>query len=143
MPNIFESNYSAEYPPAQVCGGSAKLHVGYTRAEQHTARDGDQGNEPLRERSRDQLRLAAWGQACEKAVEEVVDEYIVATIVLIQCEHEMAPIEHRLNIICFMTEPGRKLFAYDSVCRDPVAWGAIKRHKRNHFAGAKVTMTLS
>ena len=41
-----------------------------------------------------------------------------------------------------MTEPGRNMFAYDSVCRDPVEWGAIKRHKRSHFAGAKVTMTL-
>ena len=27
--------------------------------------------------------------------------------------------------------------------REPVDWGAIKRHKRSHFAGAKVTMTLS
>ena len=41
-----------------------------------------------------------------------------------------------------MTEPGRKLFAYDSECRDPVDWGAIKRHKRSHFARAEVTMNL-
>jgi hypothetical protein len=33
-----------------------------------------------------QLSLAAWGQACEKAVE--VDEYMSATIVLIQREYE-------------------------------------------------------
>ena len=42
-----------------------------------------------------------------------------------------------------MTEPSRKLFAYGSSCRDPVAGGAIKQHKRSYFCGAKVTMTLS
>ena len=73
------------------------------------------------------------GQACEKAVEEVVDEYLVATIVLIQRENETVPTEQRLRIVPVMTEPGRKLLAYDSVRRDPVDWGAIKRHKRNHF----------
>ena len=35
------------------------------------------------------------------------------------------------------------MFAYDSMCREPVDWAAIKRHKRSHFAGAKVTMTLT
>ena len=31
-----------------------------------------------------QLCLAAWGQACEKAPEEAVDEYTSATMVLAQ-----------------------------------------------------------
>ena len=48
---------------------------------------------------------------------------------LIQCEYETAPIEQRLQSIPCMSEPGRKLFAYDSVCRGPGDWGAIKRHK--------------
>ena len=42
-----------------------------------------------------------------------------------------------------MNEPGRKLFIYDSMCRDPVDWAAIKRHKRNHCLGAKVTMKVT
>ena len=39
-----------------------------------------------------QLHLAAWGQVCEEAVEEVVDEHMSSTMVLIQCEYETAPI---------------------------------------------------
>ena len=46
-----------------------------------------------------QLCLAAWWQACEKAVEEAVDEYMSATIVLAQCKHETAPIQQRLRRI--------------------------------------------
>eukprot|EP00974_Lingulodinium_polyedra_P006923 656885-Lingulodinium_polyedra.AAC.1 len=42
-----------------------------------------------------------------------------------------------------MIEPGRKLFVYDSLCRGPVDWAAIKRHRRSVWAGAKVTMHLS
>ena len=42
-----------------------------------------------------------------------------------------------------MREPGRKLFVYDSLCRDPVDWSAIKRRKRSFFAGTKVTMQMS
>ena len=48
-----------------------------------------------------QLRLAAWGQACAKAVAEVVVEYMYATIVLTRCEYETAPTEHRLRTIPF------------------------------------------
>ena len=49
-----------------------------------------------------------------------MDEYMLAAIELVQCEYETAPIEQWLRIIPFMTEPGRKLFAYDGVWRDPV-----------------------
>ena len=56
----------------------------------------------------------------------------------------MAPIEQRLKSIpFFMNEPGRKLFAYDRMCRDPVDWGVIRRYQRSHFAGSPVTMILS
>ena len=72
-----------------------------------------------------------------------MSEFLRPLLLLIQCECETAPIEQRLKRIPFMSEPGRKLFAYDSMCREPVDWGAIKRHKRSHFAGAKVTMNLS
>ena len=89
-----------------------------------------------------QMGLAEWGKRCETAVNDSVEDYINSTIVLIQCEYETAVIEGRLRKIPFMNEPGRKLFAYDSLCREPVDWGAIKRHKRSFFAGAKVTMDL-
>ena len=42
-----------------------------------------------------------------------------------------------------MPEPGRKLFAYDNMCRDPVFWEVIERYHHNHFAISQVTMTLS
>ena len=47
-------------------------------------------------------------------MDEFVGEYIVATIVLVQCEHETLPIEQRFRIISLSIEPGRK-FAYGSV----------------------------
>ena len=53
-----------------------------------------------------QLRLAAWGQVCEKAVEDAVNEYMYATIVLIQCEYKTVPIEQQSRGIPFMSEPG-------------------------------------
>jgi hypothetical protein len=87
--------------------------------------------------------VPAVSAALVTAVEEAVDEYISAIIVLIQCAYETAPIEQRLRISSFMNELGRKLFAYDSMCRHPVDWGAAKRHKCSHCAGTKVTMTLS
>ena len=43
------------------------------------------------------LRLAAWGQVCETAVGEAVEEYINATVVLTHCDYETAPIEQRLR----------------------------------------------
>ena len=52
-------------------------------------------------------------------------------------------IENRLRKIPFMSEPGRKMFAYDSLSRYPVDWLAIKRHNRSFLSGAKVTMALS
>ena len=42
-----------------------------------------------------------------------------------------------------MNEPGRKLFFYDTLCREPVDWGAIKRLKRSFYGGAKVTMRFT
>ena len=53
-----------------------------------------------------------------------MDEYMSATIVLVQCEYNTVPIEQRLRIIPFMNEPGFKLLAYDRMCRDPVDWRA-------------------
>ena len=90
-----------------------------------------------------QMGLAQWGQQCATAVENSVEDFINATIVIIVSNHETAPIEARLKKIPFMNEPGRKLFAYDSLCREPVEWGAIKRHKRSFHGGAKVTMQLT
>ena len=42
-----------------------------------------------------------------------------------------------------MTEPGRKLFFYDSLCREPVDWSAIKRLKRSFHGGVKVSMKVT
>eukprot|EP00974_Lingulodinium_polyedra_P046276 4434666-Lingulodinium_polyedra.AAC.1 len=64
-------------------------------------------------------------------------------MVLVTCGYETAPIEARLRKIPFVIEPGRKLFVYDSLCRGPVDWAAIERHRRSVWAGAKVTMDLS
>ena len=89
------SDYIAEFPREQV-----SQEMPSTTLEAHTVNN-VQHTTAIRARSRIeseheyQLLLAAWGQACEKAVEEVVDEYIVATIVWIQCEHDAAPIEQR------------------------------------------------
>ena len=41
-----------------------------------------------------------------------------------------------------MNEPGRKLFVYDSFCRDPMDWAHLKKHKRSYFGGAKAMMNL-
>ena len=90
-----------------------------------------------------QMGLAAWGKQCEQAVQASVEDYINATVVLVQCQYETHPIENRLKKIPFMNEPGRKLFAYDSLCREPVNWSTIKRHKRSVLSGATVSMQLS
>ena len=87
--------------------------------------------------------MSAWGLECEKAIAQSVQEYIESTIVLIQCDYDTAPIENRLKKVPFMNEPGRKLFVYDSLTRDPVDWATIKRLKRSFFTGAKVTMQLT
>ena len=89
------------------------------------------------------MALAQWGKLCEEAVKSSVEDYINATTVLIVSEYETAPIEARLKKIPFMSEPGRKLFGYNSLCREPVDSAAVKRHKRSFFAGAKVTMDLT
>ena len=65
----------------------------------HATRDGDASHEPDRERARVPVAFGRMGQACEKAMEEAVDEYMYATIVLIQCEYATAPMEQRLRII--------------------------------------------
>ena len=90
-----------------------------------------------------QMGLAQWGKQCEVAVESSTNDYIDAMIVIVVCEHETAPIVHRLKKVPFMNEPGRKLFCYDSLCREPVDWSAIKRLKRSIYGCAKVSMCLT
>ena len=137
------TDYIAEFPPERVSQEmpSATLDTQTPHSMQHATEI--KATNRIENEHDYQLRLAAWGQSCENAVQEAVEDYISSTIVLIQCDYETAPIETRLRKIPFMSEPGRKLFAYDSLCREPVDWAAIKRHKRSHFAGAKATMTLS
>ena len=69
-----------------------------------------------------QLGLAQWAKQCETAVEESTLDYIDAMVVIVACEHETTPIVERLRKVLFMNEPGRKLFLYDSLCREPVEW---------------------
>ena len=90
-----------------------------------------------------QMGLARWGKKCEDAVEESTNDYIFSMIVIVACEHESTVIVNRLQRIPFMNEPGRKLFCYDSLCREPVDWSAIKRLKRSIYGGAKVSMRLT
>ena len=59
------------------------------------------------------------------------------------CGSDGNAIKQRLQRIPFMNESGRKMFIYDSFCRDPVDWGVIKKHKRSHWMGAKVEMKLT
>ena len=40
-------------------------------------------------------------------------------IVLVAAAYETTSIEQKLRRIPFMSEPGRKLFIYDSLCKDP------------------------
>ena len=44
-----------------------------------------------------QLRLAAWGSACETAVNEAVEQYISSMIVLLVCEYDGNAIKQRLQ----------------------------------------------
>ena len=57
---------------------------------------------------------AAWLSQCEKATEESVEQYIASMIVLVAAAYETMSIEQKLRRIPFMSEPGRKLFIYDS-----------------------------
>ena len=86
---------------------------------------------------------AAWLSQCEKATEESVEQYIASMIVLVTAAYETTSIEQKLKRIPFMSEPGRKLFIYDSFCKDPANWLNIKKNRRNVFAGTKVVMQLS
>ena len=73
-------DYIAEFPPEQV-----SREVPGATLETHAVSSAHHATE-IRATSRIeteheyQLRLAAWGQVCEKAVEEAVDAYIV-------CDH--------------------------------------------------------
>ena len=86
------SDYIAEFPLEQV-----SREVPGATLETHAVSSAHHATEIRATRRIDteheyQLRLAAWGQACEKATEATVDEYMSATIVLIQCVYETAPI---------------------------------------------------
>ena len=89
------------------------------------------------------VRKAEWMAMCEKALEESVDQYISSMVVLVVSPYETNQIDTKLQRIPFMKEPGRKLFVYDSFCKDPADWGNIKRSRRNAFSGTKVAMTLT
>ena len=71
---------------------------------------------------------AVWLSQCEKATEESVEQYIASMIVLVTAAYETTTIEQKLRRIPFMSEPGRKLFIYDSFCKDPTDWQNIKRN---------------
>ena len=58
---------------------------------------------------------AAWLSQCEKATEESVEQYITSMTVLVTAAYATTSIEQKLRRIPFMSEPGRKLFIYDSL----------------------------
>ena len=88
-------------------------------------------------------RKAEWMAACERAQEEAVEQHISSTVILVVASHETPVIEQKLRRIPFMNELGRKLFIYDSFCKDPANWTQIKKAKRNAFTGTKNAMRLS
>ena len=83
---------------------------------------------------------AVWLSQCEKATEESVEQYIASMIVLVVAAYETMTSEQKLRRIPFMSEPGRKLFIYDSFCKDPADWQNIEKNRRNVFAWTKVAM---
>lgn len=90
-----------------------------------------------------QARLATWMRECAQSVENSVNDYIGSMISMVVTGYDTVKIEQKLKRIPIMNEAGRKLFAYDSFCRDPLNWANIKKHKRSHLAGAKVLMEMS
>jgi len=90
-----------------------------------------------------QGRLSSWMQACQEAMEESVRSYISSTVVLAIAPYETCHVEKKLAKIPFMSEPGRKMFVYDSFCRDPMDWTSLKKGKRGLISGAKVQMTFT
>ena len=86
---------------------------------------------------------AAWLTQCEKDMAESVEQYINSMVVLVVAPYETDAIEHKLRRINFLKEPGRKLFLYDSFCRDPANWNTIKRCKRNAIVGGAVAMKMT
>ena len=78
------TDYIAEFPPKQASqelpGATLETHA-VSSAEHATE---IRATNRIENEHDYQLRVAAWGQACEKAVEEVVDEYMSSTVVLIK-----------------------------------------------------------
>ena len=98
------TDYISEFPPETVSsempsatldsqspGGPAD-HDGITTVEVRASNRIENEQEY-------QLRLAAWGSACETAVNESVEQYIASMIVLIVCDSNGDAIKQRLQKI--------------------------------------------
>lgn len=88
-------------------------------------------------------KLSQHVSECRRQEAEAIKAYVDQRIVLKICRYESNAVENKLKQITFMSEPGRKLFMYDSFCRDPLNWTTLKKKKRSYLTGAKVQMTIN
>ena len=88
-------------------------------------------------------RLSQYIAECRRVESEAIQTYVAQRVVIKVARYESAAIESKLKQVRFMSEPGRKLFIYDSLCRDPLNWQSLKRMKRSYLVGAKVQMLLT
>ena len=79
---------------------------------------------------------------CRRVEAEALQDYVEQRIVFKVSAHETKALLTKLKAVRLLTEPGRKLFIYDALTRDPVNWKNLKKARRSCLTGAKVQMQL-
>ena len=139
--------YNKEFPPiqeirAQIAPNTTIEHAalgepsGLGEATVITSATIDSQEEYVR-------RQALHHDQCQKAEQESINEYINSCVVLVVADYDSAKIEKKLKKIQFISEPGRKLFLYDALSRDPLDWATLKKQRRSYLSGANVAMTFT
>ena len=75
-----------------------------------------------------QANLFSYLEHCRRAVKDSTEAYVDQRIALIISTLESAKVARKLERVMFMKEPGRKLFFYDSFCREPLNWTSMKEN---------------
>ena len=125
--------YNKEFPPiqeirAQIAPNTTIEHAalgepsGLGEATVITSATIDSQEEYVR-------RQALHHEQCQKAEQESINEYINSCVVLVVADYETSKIEKKLKKIQFISEPGRKLFLYDALSRDPLDWAYSEEAK--------------
>ena len=86
-------------------------------------------------------KLSDFMNQCRQAELTSIDDYINQRVTLVISNHGSGKIIPKLEKVGFMSEPGSKLFIYDSFCRDPADWAKIRKNKRSLYTSARVLMT--